>query len=59
MSEVTQMDLSEYDLIVTTVPFDYPVSTRVIQVGCFLSQSDQDALRNAFTASSDNADQGI
>ena len=59
MSEVTQMDLSEYDLIVTTVPFDYPVSTRVIQVGCYLSQSDQDALRSAFTASSDNADQLI
>ena len=56
MSEVIQMDLSVYDLIVTTVPFDHPVSTRVIQVGCFLSQSDQDALRNAFAASYDNAD---
>lgn len=56
MNEVIQMDLSVYDLIVTTVPFDHPVSTRVIQVGCFLSQSDQDALRNAFAASYDNTD---
>lgn len=57
VSDLKQMNLSDYDLIVTTVPFDHPSSTRVIQVGCFFSQSDQDALRNAFSTSCDNTDE--
>lgn len=47
VSDLKQMDLHDFDLIVTTVPFSHPDDVRVIQVSCFISESDQIQLKNA------------
>ena len=53
-AQLDRMNLEEYDLIVTTVPFERKTSVRVIQVNYYLSAGDHALLKNVFCKENDS-----
>lgn len=53
VADLDRLDLTDYDLIVTTVPFEKETSVRVIQVNYYLSGNDHALLKTVFRDEND------
>lgn len=56
LTNLSTMDLDQYDLIVTTVPLHIQTNTRIIQVNYILSSDDHNVLSHVFDHTQSTAD---